>query len=110
MYIFNTIVEKYIFILKGAVSHALDPSVENIALPVILLIAGRKIKYKGLQQETQPLVSVKISCYSVILQSGQVVGIHNNNVTVLELRYVDRHLRERQANFVFNIHKDENYT
>ena len=35
----------------GPVSHALDPSAENLSLPVILLIVGRKLKYKGLQQE-----------------------------------------------------------
>ena len=37
--------------LKGAVSHALDPSAESLSLLVILLIVGNKLKNTSSQQE-----------------------------------------------------------
>ena len=41
--------------VKGAVSHALDPSAENLSLLVILLILGRELNNKCLQQEETAL-------------------------------------------------------
>ena len=41
--------------LKGAVSHALDPSAKNLLLLVVLSIVSHKLKHEGLQQDKTDL-------------------------------------------------------